>query len=142
MPLHNPTGYFGAAPVNHTGRQCSLPAQDTLPGRYIRAAFRHVVFEPLDFLARLAALALRGPTEAAGKPDTIPWRLCCQQPVSVRSNARAKRQTIGSTGKITGREAQSDELHPQGIKAQRLKRVFNIDPNAARLKSAPTVVAR
>ena len=43
----------------------------------------HVVFEPMDFLARLAALALRGPTEAAGKPDTVPWRLCCEQPVSV-----------------------------------------------------------
>jgi hypothetical protein len=37
----------------------------------------------MDFLARLAALALRGPTEAAGKPDTITWRLCCEQPVSV-----------------------------------------------------------
>ncbi len=29
----------------------------------------HVIFDPLDFLARLAALALRGPTPASGEPD-------------------------------------------------------------------------
>jgi hypothetical protein len=36
----------------------------------------HVVFEPLDFLSKLAALALRGPTETESKPDSIPRCLC------------------------------------------------------------------
>ena len=72
----------------------------------------HVVFEPMDFLARLAALALRGPTEAAGKPDTIPWRLRRQQQIPIRGNTGRARQEIRAIRQDNGRAAQGDELGP------------------------------
>jgi len=97
VSLHYPTGYFAEASVNHTGRQCSLPAQDTLPGWHYRAAFRHAVFEPMDFLARLAALVPKPRVNLtrfhgvfAGTPD--------------RANSRFRSEvTPGRRGKQSGR---------------------------------------
>ncbi len=106
VSLHYPTGYFGEASVNHTVRQCSLPAQDTLSGWHIACGIRANGF---------SGQACAAGAQAEGKPDTIPLSLCrdagpCQQPVPVRSNAREKRQTIKSAGKNPDREMQGDEL--------------------------------
>ncbi len=50
----------------------------------------HVIFEPLDFMARLAALAPKaladargaGSAQAQSEPHKIPRRLCAEQQVS------------------------------------------------------------
>ena len=51
VPVHQPPGGIREAAVVNTRRQRALPAQDAVPGRHHA---RH--FEPLDFIARLAAL--------------------------------------------------------------------------------------
>jgi hypothetical protein len=51
VPHHLTPCGVGEAPVAHRERQHPLPAQDAVPRWH-----HHVIFEPLDFIARLAAL--------------------------------------------------------------------------------------
>ena len=55
-PVHLKAGRVRGAAVADIEWQHPLPAQDAVPRRHDRAAFRHVIFEPLDFIARLATL--------------------------------------------------------------------------------------
>ena len=45
-----------------------------------RGGTTHVIFNPLDFLGRLAALALRGPAPPSSEPHVVSWRLCAGRP--------------------------------------------------------------
>ena len=51
VSLHQPAGHLGKASVAHPERQRSVPAEDAFTGD----GTTHVIFEPLDFIARLAA---------------------------------------------------------------------------------------
>ena len=57
MPIHQPTGVVRKTTVTDPTGQGAIPIEDAVSGRHDRAAFGHVIFEPVDFIAKLAAQA-------------------------------------------------------------------------------------
>ncbi|WP_409179245.1 hypothetical protein [Enterobacter hormaechei] len=55
----------------------------------------HVIFEPLDFIAKLAALRYL----AASQPHTLPRRLCTEQQTPSSSNTRQAGQEARQIGR-------------------------------------------
>jgi hypothetical protein len=74
-----------------------------------------------------------GSAQAAIQPHPFPRGVCAEQQTPRAGDAgqagqgRPASHDGGSAGADTGRTARRDDLHPKGIKAQRLKRVFGID---------------
>ena len=110
----------------------------------------HVIFEPLDFIAKLAAMVPKpriNLTRFHGVLVGVPHQPNSKHRINVTPAKRAK----GSAKKTssTTKEKSSAESHESLTWAERLKRVFNIDVsvcsrcggarNAARLKSSPAL---
>ena len=85
----------------------------------------HVIFEPLDFIAKLAALVPKPRVNLT----TLPRRLCTEQQTPSSSNTRqAGQKPDKSEGLDTNwRDKSPAERHRAMTWMQRLKRVFNID---------------
>ena len=142
MPLHQPPGYLGKAAVADAEWSYPLPAQDALPERYHA---RHLYSglpalhptgqpsavqnrsrrfcEPLDFIARLAALVPRPRVN-----------LTRYHGVFAPNSKHRALVTPAKRGKGNKRNAAHDnqertpaERRASMSWAQRLKRVFNID---------------
>ena len=101
VPIYHPPGNLGKAPVSDTGRQCSLSAQDALPGWHNPYRVRTDGF----------SVETGGTgTEAESKSHTIPRGLCCQQPLSFGGNTSQERQAITPIRQNTSGKASGDEL--------------------------------
>ncbi len=93
----------------------------------------HVVLEPLDFLAKLAALIPKPKVNLTRFHGVFAPNSRFRSEVTPARRSRGKRDTEEKT---------PAERRRSMSWSQRLKRVFNIDPNAARWKSVSTAVER
>jgi hypothetical protein len=63
----------------------------------------HVIFNPLDFLARLAALVLRGPTETASQPNPVSRGICAKSCLASGGDTGEKREAAAGFHRGRGR---------------------------------------
>ncbi len=121
MSLHCAPGGGDRALVAQRAGDHSLRAEDPVPRWHdpYRDGTTHVIFEPLDFLARLASLV--------GRHDPRSQAMIRRKhPVVTRQVHSRTRHQFGRT-KPTQKEARAAPRHVAMSWAQRLKRVFDID---------------
>jgi hypothetical protein len=95
----------------------------------IRASM-HIIFDPLDFIAKLASLVPKPKvnlTRFHGVFVGVPHHPNSKHRILVTPARRGKGRR-----KAIGQDKTPEERRTAMTWAQRLKRVFNIDPNAAR----------
>lgn len=119
MPVYRKTRHSRETAVVDRAGQGALPAQDTLP----RDGTTHVIFEPLDFIARLAALVPKPRVNLTRFHGVFAPN--SKQRAQVTPAKRAK-------GKKTRTPEATQDLTPVERRAsmtwsQRLKCVFHID---------------
>jgi hypothetical protein len=127
--IHQPPGSIGKPLVVDTGQQHPLPAENTLSRNLAPMSVSeccgygttHVIFDPLDFIARLAALIPRPRANLTRFHGVFAPNSKHRALVTPSKRGKsAKRQ-------INGDERSPVEQHAAMTWAQRLKRVFNID---------------
>ncbi len=130
MSLCEPCGGVRKALVADTKWTGALRAEDAVSGWGDWAALRHVIIDPLDFIARLVALIPKpgvilaryhGVFSRGGLPPNSRWR--DQVTPGSRGNGAAVQTEHQEEGKAKRRGMSCTEGRP----AQRLKRVFAID---------------
>ena len=99
----------------------------------------HVIFEPLDFIARLAALVPKPRVNLTRFHGVFAPNSHYRAKVT---SARRGRGGPGLRGVAEAEEPTAVERRASMNWAQRLKRVFSIDPNAARSRPARPAVGR
>ena len=72
-----------------------VPARSCRLGSTLGRTPTHVIFEPLDFIARLVVLV----AQATGQPDPFPWGLRAQQPVPGARDL-AKEMEVKGEGRV------------------------------------------
>ena len=136
MSIYQQAGRIGNTPGTDLQWEDPLPAQDTLPGwdnpcgrscascaRGISASM-HVIFAPLDFIAKLAALVPKPRVNLTRFHGVFAPNSKYRIQVTPAKRGKGSQQYTG-TNSWLGKTA--EERHRAMTWMQRLKRVFNID---------------
>ena len=123
MSLYLPPGGIRKTTGTDLTGKCQVSAKDALQRWGDRAAIRHVIFEPLDLMAKLAALVPKPRANLTRYHGVLAPN--SKQRIFVAPAKRGK----GNTQKqgLKADESALVDCHQSMTWAERLKRVFNID---------------